>query len=215
MNLPVFPSHPECRDCGRWELAPRNPGIPTTTVGVPGRDALVVVMPSPGYYEHLHNAPASGKPGRLLRDILLAELSTLCTIYLTCLVRCGVDQDTKSRDFTSCFPHHLADIHAIWATQPPQIRVLLLGADATVQFHRLHLGIRMSHKAAISSNGKPRTILSRSVPVFATLHPAAILRNNSLIHTVEDHINLLTAHVRGQAPTPTDPDIQPPRPPHH
>ena len=114
MNLPVFPSHPECRDCGRWELAPRNAGIPTTTVGVPGRDALVVVMPSPGYYEHLHNAPASGKPGRLLRDILLAELSTLCTIYLTCLVRCGVDQDTKSRDFTSCFPHHLTDIHAIW-----------------------------------------------------------------------------------------------------
>jgi uracil-DNA glycosylase family 4 len=213
--MSLMPPLPDCRLCSRWELAPKNPGVPTIQVGIPGRDALVVVAPSPGYYEHVHNEPAVGKPGRLLREILLAELSTLCTIYLTYLVRCGVDQDSKSKDFKSCFTHHLADIHSIWASPAPQIRVLLLGADATTQFHRLHLGIRVSHKEAIANNGKPRTILSRSVPVFATIHPAAILRNNSLIHTVEDHINLLTAHVKGQAPTPTDPDIQAPRSPHH
>lgn len=218
MNLPVFPSHPDCRACGRWEQVPRNPGVPTTQWGLPGPDApvLICIGPAPGFHEHTHNEPFVGKPGRLLREILLAELSTLCTIYGTYLTRCGPEPDAKARDYKACFSHHDTDFRAIVAAHPePQILVLLLGSDAATQFHRLHLGIRCSHKDAISRNGKPHQILGRNVPVFATLHPAAILRNNSLIHTVEDHIELLISTVRGCAPTPTDPDIQPPRSPHH
>jgi len=217
VNLPVFPSHPDCRACGRWEQAPRNPGVPTTRWGLPGPDApvLVCIGPAPGYHEHVHNEPFVGKPGRLLRDILLAELSTLCTIYGTYLARCGPEPDAKARDYKSCHPHCSADLASILATNPPQILVLLLGSDATAQFHRLHLGMRVSHKDAISQNGKVRQLAGTPVHVFATLHPAAILRNNSLIHTVEDHIELLISTVKGCAPVPTDPDIQPPRSPHH
>lgn len=218
MNLPVFPSHPDCRACGRWELVPRNPGVPTTQWGLPGPGApvLICIGPSPGYHEHVHNEPFVGKPGRLLRDILLAELSTLCTIYGTYLARCGPEPDAKARDYKSCFSFFTEDFRSILDAHPgSQIHVLLLGADATAQFHRLHLGARCSHKTAISRNGKPHQIAGRSIPVFATLHPAAILRNNSLIHTVEDHIELLISTVKGCAPTPTDPDIQPPRSPHH
>ena len=218
MNLPIFPSHPDCRVCPRWEQAPRNPGVPTITVGTssPSSPVLIVVGPTPGYHEHVHNEPFVGKPGRLLREIMLAELSTLCTIYGMYLARCGPEPDAKARDYKSCFPFHHSDMTAIFeAHHAQQILILLLGSDATANFLKLHTGTRVSHKTAISQNGKPRQILSRSVPVFATLHPAAVLRNNSLIHTIEDHIELLTSTVRGCAPTPTDPDIQPARSPHH
>lgn len=216
--LTLLPPQPDCRACLRWEQAPRNPGVPTTRWGLPGPDApvLIVIGPTPGYHEHVHNEPFVGKPGRLLREILLAELSTLCTIYGTYLARCGPEPDAKARDYKSCFSFHHSDLTSILDAHPAsQIHVLLLGSDATTQFHRLNLGARCSHKAAISRNGKPHQIAGRTIPVFATLHPAAILRNNSLIHTVEDHIELLISTVKGCAPTPTDPDIQPPRSPHH
>ena len=218
MNLTLFPSHADCRACGRWEQAPRNPGVPTTRWGLPGPDApvLICIDPAPGYHEHVHNEPFVGKPGRLLRDILLAELSTLCTIYGSYLVRCGPEPDAKSRDYKACHPHWSADLRSILDAHPSsQIHMLLLGSDAASHFHRAHLSARVSHKDAIASNGRPRSILGRTVHVFTTLHPAAVLRNNSLIHTVEDHVELLIATVRGCAPVPTDPDIQPPRSPHH
>jgi uracil-DNA glycosylase family 4 len=175
-----------------------------------------VLGPTPGYHEHVHNEPFVGKPGRLLREILLAELSTLCTIYLSYLVRCGPEPDARARDYKSCYAHHDHDFRSILASHPSdQVHVLLLGADAAVQFHRLHLQVRCSHKDAMSRNGKPHQILGRTIPVFTTLHPAAVIRNNSLIHTVEDHVELLISTVRGCAPTPTDPDIQPARSPNH
>lgn len=217
-RLPVFPSHPDCRACGRWELVPRNPGVPTTQWGLPGPDAPVIVCigPSPGYHEHIHAESFVGKPGRLLRDILLSELSTLCTIYGTYLTRCGPEPDAKSKDYKSCFNHHRDDLATIFTRHPDQpIFILLLGSSSTSQFHRLHLNLRYSHKASISQNGKLRQILGRSASVFTTLHPAAILRNNSLIHTVEDHIELLTSTIKGIAPIPTEPDIQPARSPYH
>jgi uracil-DNA glycosylase family 4 len=185
---------------------------------LPGPDApvLIVIGPTPGYHEHVHSEPFVGKPGRLLRDILLADLSTLCTIYGTYLARCGPEPDAKARDYKACFSFHDSDFRSILdAHTGSQIHVLLLGADAAAQFHRLHLGSRCSHKDAIARNGKPHQIAGRTIPVFTTLHPAAILRNNSLIYTVEDHIELLSSTIRGCAPVPTDPDIQPPRPPHH
>lgn len=218
MNLPLFPSHPECRSCARWEQAPLNPGVPTTQWGLPGAGVpvLIVIAPTPGYHEHMHNTPFMGKPGQLLRNIILDELSTLCTIYGTYLARCGPNLDAKARDFKACFSFHLSDLSAIFHHHPTQqIHILLLGSDATTQFHRLHLGIRLPLKAALSINGKPRTIFSRSVPVFATIHPAAVLRSHALISTIEDHIELLIATIKGCAPTPTDPDIQPARSPHH
>ena len=215
MNLPVFPSHPDCRDCGRWEQVPKNPGVPTIAVGAPDLPALVVVGPTPGYHEHIHNEPMVGKPGRLLRSIYLHGLADLCTIYYTYMARCGPNPDAKAREYKCCFTHHLSDMAQILAVPAPQIVVLLLGADTVRHFYRLHLGIRMSHKEAMSQNGKTRIIQSRELPIFSTLHPAAVLRNNSLIHTVEDHIDLLTAHIQGQAPSITDPDIQPARSPHH
>lgn len=218
MNLPLFPSHPDCRACGRWELVPRNPGVPTTTWGLPGPGApvLICIGPTPGFHEHMTNEPFRGKAGRLLREILLAELSTLCTIYLSYMARCGPEPDAKSKDYKACFTHHASDIKAIVDAHPAdQILMLLLGSDAASQFHRLHLGTRSSHKDAIARNGKPHLLHGRTIPIFTTLHPAAVLRNNSLIHTVEDHIELLISTVKGCAPTPTDPDIQPARSPHH
>ena len=215
MNLPLFPSHHECRSCDRWQEASCNPGIPTEGIGDPGLPALVVVGASPGYHEHRSNAPFKGAAGRLLRDVVLAELSTLCTIYLTNLVRCGREPDAKSKHYKSCFPHHSSDLSAILETPHPAHYVLLLGAPATVQFHRLHLGLKLRHSDAIAQNGRHHTVLGRSVPVFTTLHPGAILLNNSLIHNVEDHVNLLISTIRGEAPAPTEPDIQPARSPHH
>jgi uracil-DNA glycosylase family 4 len=176
---------------------------------------LIVIGASPGYHEHLHDAPFMGNGGRLLRDVILAELYTLCTIYLTNLVRCGREPDAKSKDYKSCFPHHLEDMRQILETPHPAHYVLLLGAPATVQFHRLHLGLKLRHSDAIAQNGRHHTVLGRSVPVFTTLHPGAVLLNNSLIHNVEDHVNLLISTIRGEAPAPTEPDIQPARSPHH
>ena len=218
MNLPLFPSHADCRTCARWEQTPRNPGVPTTQWGLPGPGApvLVCIGAAPGFHEHMTNEPFRGKAGRLLREILLDELSKLCTIYLTYMARCGPEPDAKSKDYKACHPHHSEDLRAIMAAhQADQILVLLLGADATAQFHRLTIGKRCSHKEGISRNGKTHTLHGRTVQVFSTLNPAAILRNNSLIYTVEDHIELLVNTIRGEAPVPTEPDIQPARSPHH
>lgn len=218
MLLPIFPSHPTCRSCPRWEHVPRNPGTPTTQWGLSSTTApvLLCIGPAPGFHEHSYNEPFRGKAGRLLRDIILVNLSTLCTIYGTYLTRCGPEPDAKARDYKACFPHHQADLATILTTHTlSPLYILLLGAATTTHFHRLHLNTRISHKSAISNNGRPHQILGRTIPVFATLHPAAVLRNNSLIYTVEDHIELLTATINGQAPTPSSPDIHPVRSPHH
>lgn len=218
MNLPLFPSHPDCRACARHELAPCNPGVPTIQWGLPGpgHPVLVVVGVTPNWHDHQLNEPFRGKPGRLLRDIILSNLSNLCTIYLTLMARCGPDFTAKARDYKSCFPHHLADLSQILGHHPSDpIHYLLLGSPATVQFHRLHLGLRVSQKEAFSLNGKERTILSRPSPVFSTWHPNAVIRNNSVIHSVEDHVTLLESHVRQQISPVSEPDIQPARSPHH
>ena len=215
MNLPLFQAVPDCRLCERWQ-EPRNPGIPTTTWGLPGpgHPVLIVVGPSPSFHDHLAIEPYRGKGGRLMRDIALANLSTLCTIYFTLLVRCGPTPDAKARHYKSCHTHAASDLNQILSahTSDP-LFILLLGADATIHFHRLHLHARTSHKSAINSNGKTHQIFGRSIPVFSTLNPAAILRNNSLIYTLEDHIELLTSTILGTSPIPTTPLIEPARAP--
>ena len=196
----------------------RNPGVPTIQWGLPpsrSTPILICIGPSPGYTEHLHNEPYTGKAGQLLRTIYLANLANLCTIYLTYMVRCGPEPDAKARDFKSCFSFHTQDLSTIVATSEQPIYVLLLGSPPVVQFHRLHLGLRLSAKEAFSINGRERTILNRTMSIFSTIHPAAVLRNNSLIYTIEDHIDLLTASILGAAPTPTEPDIRAARSPHN
>jgi uracil-DNA glycosylase family 4 len=218
MNLPVFPSRPSCRTCARWEQAPVNPGVPTIQWGLPGpgHPVLVVVGVTPKFFDHQHNEPFRGKPGDLVRSVYLANLSNLCTIYLTLLVRCGPDLPAKAADFKSCFAHHLDDLHQILAAHPDDpVHILLLGAPATTHFHRHHLGIRLTQKDGFSQNGKQRIIQSRPVSVFSTFHPGDVLRSNSLIHPVEDHMTLLESHVKNERRAATDPDIQPPRSPHN
>lgn len=220
MNLPlIFPTHSDCRSCPRWAHPPLNPGIPSTQWGLPpspDTPVLIVIGPTPGFWEHFYNEPFRGKPGRLLREIILLNLSTLCTIYGTTLVRCGPSLNAKSADYKACFPHCSNDLQRIFDRHPPhKIHMLLLGSEATGNFLRKATGQRNTFKDALSQNGKPRTILQVQVPIFVTIHPAAVLRNNSHIHTIEDHIELLTATIQGVAATPTDPDIQDPRPPYH
>ena len=215
-TLPVFPSRPDCRSCDRWEAVPRNPGVPFSAWGEPGpgRPVVVAVGAVPGFHEHNLNDSFRGKVGALLRDVILHDLSNSCTIYLGYMVRCGPEQDAKARHYKSCHGHLAEDLASILAAHPSDpIHVLLLGAKSSVEFHRLFLGMRLTHKECISSNGRVRTVLGRQIHVFSTLHPAEILRNNSLIYSVEDHVELLSSTIRGNAPVPTDPSIEAARAP--
>jgi uracil-DNA glycosylase len=217
IELHQLKGHKDCTACERHAECPRNPGVPTERWGLPPSPSvpvLVVVGPCSTYTDHILWSPFYGKTGDVLRNILLDELATLCTIYGTALVRCHSATPPKSRHYKSCRPHHEDDVRHILGEHPcSDVRFLLLGSDAVAQFHRTWTGKPRSFRDALASNGRPLQIATRQCAVFSTYYPGAVLRNNSLIHSVEDHIELLVNTIRGHAPVPTEPVILPVRGP--
>lgn len=217
----ILHQHPTCTLCPRHLLAPCNPGIPASTSGLPPSDStpvLCVILPSPTYQDHRHNiiAHPSSQTGDLLHSTLLHHLATIATIHILPLTRCNSNPNPAASAYKACFPHHLADLTLIHAANPipKQIHMLLLGAAAATQFHRLHLQTKVTQKQLFTTNGRTQQILGRPHSIFSTWHPAAIILNNSLIHSTEDHLTLLTNHLLNLTQPITPPSIQLPRFPH-
>jgi hypothetical protein len=60
---------------------------------------------------------------------------------------------------------------------------------------------------------KTQGVGGRELTLFSTYHPAAVMRKRSLIHGVDGHMSIVKSWLTNDLPTPTVPDLIPPRNP--
>lgn len=181
----------------------------------PDTPALLVVGQNPGYEEDQRNEPFCGKvSGRILREAYLKtphDLYRSASIYLTNAARCfTVDNVCPSASQgKACRPYLKADIEALLQLHD-RVVVLCCGAfAATHTFAVLDLGKVSLNKALTLQGTAPNPHLS----VFATYHPAYLSRSPQHASAVEDHMALVSNALEGTLPSPSTPNLQPPRGP--
>lgn len=224
-RLPVFPSFPQCKRCELHQGA-KNPGVPTRPLATSGlsssKPPLIVVGMNPGVREDALNQCFTGPSGQLLTSVYLNHDALLRhPIYLTNAARCptlGNNEKPKRRHYNTCWQYTQDDILAILALHSPQIAyVLCLGADAYHSVSRYYLGKGMSLRHGFNNQGQPNTFgpVDR-LRIYATFHPAAVLREQKYLHPVSDHMELLVRAMSGDLPTPSNPKlVEPTWPPAH
>lgn len=205
----------------------RNPGVPAIHMPgslplTPTNPLLVCIGMNPGYFEDEANQPFIGKSGSLLRSVYLggSGLPSIASIILTNVVRCTTAVgNPKNIHYKACAPYLDIDFRNLAEAliPSPPLYVLCLGADATREFYRLFSepppvvpgkktkAPKVSLAEAFARQGNTCTTPLGPASTFATFHPAACLRNRNLLYAVGDHMELLHAHIAGQAPTPTKP----------
>lgn len=217
LPLPQFPPL-TCTRCPLHSTA-THVGIPThlhhsCLPPSPTTPAVLIVGQNPGYLEDRLGIPFIGPTGNLLHTVYIAGISlpSLATIYLTNAARCTSISDPPARTFSACSPHLLPDILSIARTCAPPLHILCLGAPATRSVYAL-FSLSRNLKSAFNSQAVPQDVEGSPVLLYATYHPAAILRSHNLIHAVSGHLQILLDHLTGHAPTPTTPTVVPPRSP--
>lgn len=227
--LPQFPPHPTCSLCPLHKCA-KSVGIPTHLI--PGgrpptyeSPAVLFLGQNPGFNEDREGVPFIGKSGSLLQDAYIdgIQLRTLATLYVSNTARCyHLHGDGPSNShYKACRSHLLPDLHSL-TTHHTSLTVMCLGAPATTHLHAL-LGIpKVTLTSSFSNQGRqvplppPESSDGRgaqTITLFSTYHPAAVLRENNLIHAVEGHMTLLLNHLTGRTPAPSLPTLVPPRSP--
>lgn len=218
LPLPQFPSLSSCTRCALHSTA-THVGIPThlhhsCLPPSPSTPAVLVIGQNPGYVEDRHGIPFIGPTGNILHTVYLAGISlpSLATIYLANAARCTSISDPPARSFSSCAPHLLPDILAIARSSAPPLHILCLGAPAAKYTASL-FSLSRNLKSALHSQATPVDVEGSPLLLYATYHPAAILRSHNLIHAVSGHLQILLDHLTGHAPTPSTPTVVPPRSP--
>lgn len=218
--LPTFSSHSSCKRCELHQGA-KNPGVPTrhlATSGLPssGKAPLIVVGMNPGVREDALNQCFTGPSGQLLTSVYLNHDSLLRhPIYLTNAARCptlGNNEKPKRRHYNTCWQYTQDDILTITAAHSPHIcYILCLGADSYHSVTRYYLGKGMSLRHGFNNQGQPNTLgpVDR-LRIYATFHPAAVLREQKYLHPVSDHMELLVRAMSGDLPTPSNPKLAEP-----
>lgn len=233
MNLPVFPSHRTCCLCPLSSTPNlQSPGIPTIHlpdsiapgVGVP---AVVVVGQNPGYVEDVQGVPFVGASGVLVRGsssptprkgvyVDGISLRTRSSVYLTNVARCATFKDLEpaNSDYAACVPYLLQDLQQIAAAHASApLFLLLLGAHAVSHVTKALRGKKQSLTDAMGKNGAPASFGGREWRIFATWHPAYILRNPKMVYSVADHMKLVSDSLAGITPPPSNPTVISPRMP--
>lgn len=222
MNLPLFPSHPECAACDLHEYA-LNVGIeticlPDSLPPGPGVPALLIVGQNPGLAEDERGIPFIERSGRMVREGIIpgAGLDKLATIYLTNAVRCHSLENAPPSDKQArlCAPHTCKDVDAIAAAHPNAKHVMfLLGAVAVKNIHKHVLETsKVGLKDSFKAQGKTYNTRGKWT-VFSTYHPAAALRAPNLESSIHDHTGLLLAHLTNTSVQASKPNIVPVAPP--
>jgi uracil-DNA glycosylase len=158
----------ECRRCELWQNA---------TQGVPGEGprtaALLLIGEQPGNEEDLTGRPFIGPAGRLLRQLLREAGIDPRTVYITNAVKhFYFDLRGQRRLHRTPLQRHIAACHA-WleaevACVQPRV-IVTLGTTA--------LGAVLGRKLSIAAaRGEALLAPPGVVPLFATYHPAAVLR---------------------------------------
>lgn len=227
MQLPVLGSHPGCTAC---ELHSQSPGIPKT-VGMattifpslpatPETPAIVVIGQNPGQNEDAQGEPFVGFTGRKVRLGYLPgpKLHEVATIYLTNAVRCFTvgNGEPPTKSLSACAPHTVQDLEEIAAFHSTTY-VLCMGAVAIksfLKFMTAQAAAKATQKDAFRLNGLEFPLPSgRLVRFYGTYHPMAAEHQRHLRMVIVDHISMLAAHIRNQAPIVAQPAFVPPRSP--
>lgn len=236
MNLPqLLPSAPHCRSCDLGAGC-RNPGIPTrhwdqSLPPSPATTALICVGMNPGYFEDAANTCFVGKSGQILTDSYLKgeSLHSLSSIYLTNAARCYSPADPPAKAFRTCFP--LYTFHDILSLSAFHSRtfLLLLGNAAVTSFYASFPRPALRASKLTSNPARPTLAWSiehpaipvplpdpasptppRTALVFATYHPAYIMRAPAAIHAVAAHLSLLRSTLLNLTPPQSTPTLVPP-----
>lgn len=226
VSLPVFPGHPDCRACDLWAQvgSQGHVGVPTIVMPEsrppsPTTQAVVFVGMNPGVHENTRNEPFVGRSGHLLRRVLIGghNFASVATVYITNGCRCFTPPQSppRAKHYAACIHWLLDDLDTIGALHPQPITVVTLGVAPTSIVTQVCAGERVgSLRRALARQAKPgRTPNGTAVTLFATLHPAYILRNPPALHAALDHFSIIEDHLTGCLPGPSEPRIVPPYPP--
>ncbi len=150
----------ECRRCPLCEG--RTHAVPGE--GEPGA-RLLLVGEGPGATEDETGRPFVGKAGALLNDILAAIGMRRETVFIANIVKCRPPQNRKPLpdEVAACLPYLHRQVELIRPTV-----IMALGGTAAESL----LGVK---KALGELRGKVHTL--SGIPLVATYHPAALLRN--------------------------------------
>ena len=218
-------AHPSCTRCSLHTDA-TNPGVPTVAHPFsdpdPSNPFILFVGQNPGYNEDQTNTPFVGPSGKILNTYIngISLHDHPFTLYKTNAVRCfTVNNETpRTGPIRHCSTHLHLDLVTLlnWHAQTPHPVVVALGAVAVRSLHYLFPdSVPNTLTKSFSSQGILVRAPAGFFRFFSTFHPAAVMRNRNLSDPVGDHMQLLLDYVLdGSVPTPSDPDIVTPYPPH-
>lgn len=218
MQLPLLPAKPSCTACDLHSSA-KNVGIPsrhlpTSLPPDPTNPVVIVIGMNPGTQEDRAGECWVGPSGQLLAGPYLtgATITTLASVYLMNVARCvSPGGKPKPAHYRTCFTNTWFDIHAILEHHSPSRSraILCAGADPVTHLSRTWSKRALSQQEAFRVQGMTIPSLSRC-HLFATYHPAAVLREPGLIHPVADHMALLRNFLTGDLARPSVPTIRTP-----
>lgn len=243
LSLQQFPPHRDCTACPLHKCAKSvgipTHLIPGSLPPSHETPAVLFLGQNPGFNEDREGVPFIGKSGTILQDAYIdgVQLRSLATLYVSNTARCyHLHGDGPSNShYKACRPHLLPDLHTLLSLHS-SLTVMCLGAPATTHLHAL-LGIpKVTLTSSFSNQGRqvplpplssetsqslgplglPQTPDGRgasTITIFSSYHPAAVLRENNLIHAVQGHMTLLLNHLTGQTPAPSLPTLISPRSP--
>ena len=218
MQLNLLPAKPTCVGCDLHSGA-KNVGIPSrhllTSLPPDSSNPVVIVIGmNPGTQEDRAGECWIGPSGQLLSGPYLtgSTVSSLATVYLCNVARCvSPGGKPKPAHYRTCFTNTLLDITTILDHHhaSPARAILCAGADPVTYLSRTFQKKAMSQQDAFRAQGMSIPTLTRT-HLFATYHPAAVLREPGLIHPVADHLALLRNFLTGDLARPTAPLIRTP-----
>ncbi len=196
----------------------KRPGISSTIRGPwdSHRPTLYVLGMNPGLEEDTYGVPFIGPSGKLLTNTYLGStgIDKLANIIIANTARCYTStKPPTAKQFRECTTRwnlpELAHLHGVSRS----LSILALGSHAIGTLTKLFDGKALPLASAIKSQPLSIAVGDDNVPVFITYHPAALLRDNSLIQAVRDHLHHLHNHLLGHEPFASTPTIVPPAPP--
>lgn len=153
-----------CTRCGLART--RNNVVPGMGVEHP---EVLVIGEGPGYDEDMQGKPFVGKAGMLLDKMLNAiQLDRNTNCYIANIVKCRPPENRNPfpDEQDACFSFLEAQIHLL---KPKMI--LCMGKIAIEKLMNESISINQQHGIFYDYNG---------IPVMATYHPSALLRNEQL-----------------------------------
>lgn len=192
--------------------------LPSSLPPLPSNPAIVFIGQNPGNAEDIAAEPfvSSGPSGRLVRNAfcLFHNFSTRASIYLTNAARCYTRPASPPRlsHYTRCSRTHLLpDLAHISSLHTPAATFLIcLGSEAVRAVYRIAINLK---SASLSHAFSHQNTSSPFGSIFATYHPAAYLRQTTLLPAIEAHLSLVAAALSGSFPSPSSPRCVPAGPP--